>query len=180
MQSQTPPAASCSFCHRIEEEVSRLIQGPNDVYICDICVDLCYEIIREELPQTPAEGTPVLEHLPSPKEIVQRLDQYVVSQDRAKKVLAVAVYNHYKRVSSGNLFSDVELQKSNIMLIGPTGCGKTLLAQTLARILDVPFTIADATNLTEAGYVASTVQAAIQRRLDSLSPLGRQVLETEH
>jgi ATP-dependent Clp protease ATP-binding subunit ClpX len=158
MQSQTPPAASCSFCHRIEEEVSRLIQGPNDVYICDICVDLCYEIIREELPQTPTEGTPVLEHLPSPKEIVQRLDQYVVSQDRAKKVLAVAVYNHYKRVSSGNLFSDVELQKSNIMLIGPTGCGKTLLAQTLARILDVPFTIADATNLTEAGYVGEDVE----------------------
>jgi ATP-dependent Clp protease ATP-binding subunit ClpX len=150
--------ATCSFCHRNEEEVNRLIQGPDGVYICDMCVDLCYEILREEQPQPEGTEGPVLERVPAPKEIVQRLEQYVVGQDRAKKVLAVADYNHYKRIASGALFTDVELQKSNIMLIGPTGCGKTLLAQTLARILDVPFTIADATNLTEAGYVGEDVE----------------------
>ncbi len=151
-------ASTCSFCHRTEDEVLRLIQGPDNVYICDICVDLCAEILREELAQAEAGSKPVLEHLPAPREIVDRLNQYVVGQDRAKKVLAVAVYNHYKRVSSGAVFGDVELQKSNIVLIGPTGTGKTLLAQTLARILDVPFTIADATNLTEAGYVGEDVE----------------------
>jgi ATP-dependent Clp protease ATP-binding subunit ClpX len=149
---------TCSFCHRSEEDVNRLIQGPDQVYICDQCVDLCYEILREEQPPMESEGEPVLERVPAPREIVQRLEQYVVGQDRAKKVLAVAVYNHYKRIASGALFTDVELQKSNILLIGPTGCGKTLLAQTLARILDVPFTIADATNLTEAGYVGEDVE----------------------
>ena len=150
--------ATCTFCQRSEAEVFRLIQGPDHIYICNICVDLCSEILHEEQPKEDAASGPLIEHLPSPKEIVQRLDQYVVSQDRAKKVLAVAVYNHYKRIASGALFTDVELQKSNILLIGPTGCGKTLLAQTLARILDVPFTIADATNLTEAGYVGEDVE----------------------
>ncbi len=151
--------AHCTFCNRDEAEVFRLIQGPDNIYICNICVDLCAEILREEQP-APEEGAerPLIERVPSPKEIVDRLNQYVVGQDRAKKVLAVAVYNHYKRIASGALIADVELQKSNILLIGPTGCGKTLLAQTLARILDVPFTIADATTLTEAGYVGEDVE----------------------
>jgi ATP-dependent Clp protease ATP-binding subunit ClpX len=150
--------SSCSFCHRDEADVFRLIQGPDNIYICNLCVDLCAEILHEEQPVQSEDGEPLLDRLPAPREIVERLNQYVVGQDRAKKVLAVAVYNHYKRISSGALFADVELQKSNIMLIGPTGCGKTLLAQTLARILDVPFTIADATTLTEAGYVGEDVE----------------------
>ncbi len=150
--------SSCSFCHRDEADVFRLIQGPDNIYICNLCVDLCAEILHEEQPAQSEDGQPLLDRLPAPREIVERLNQYVVGQDRAKKVLAVAVYNHYKRISSGALFADVELQKSNIMLIGPTGCGKTLLAQTLARILDVPFTIADATTLTEAGYVGEDVE----------------------
>ncbi|MCB0233246.1 MAG: AAA family ATPase, partial [Anaerolineae bacterium] len=158
MPTLNPPVASCSFCHRTEDEVSRLIQGPDGIYICDLCVDLCAEIITEERQQLGEGQGAILESLPAPRDMVRQLDQYVIGQDRAKKVLAVAVYNHYKRISSGALPGDVELQKSNIMLIGPTGCGKTLLAQTLARILDVPFTIADATNLTEAGYVGEDVE----------------------
>ncbi len=150
----------CSFCNRTQDEVARLIAGPDDVYICDECVELCVEILTEEgiHASTPARPIVQLDRVPSPKEIVRRLDEYVIGQDRAKKVLSVAVYNHYKRILSGNSGDDVELQKTNILLIGPTGVGKTLLAQTLARILDVPFTIADATGLTEAGYVGEDVE----------------------
>ncbi|MDE3088676.1 MAG: ATP-dependent Clp protease ATP-binding subunit ClpX [Chloroflexota bacterium] len=146
----------CSFCSRSSDQVNRLIAGPESVFICDECVELCREILEQET-ATP-KGAPLsIASLP-PKEIYRRLNQYVVGQDRAKKVLSVAVYNHYKRVQSGASTDDVELGKANIMLIGPTGCGKTLLAQTLARILDVPFAIADATTLTEAGYVGEDVE----------------------
>src|SRR5678815_2616836 len=144
----------CSFCGKSQRQVKKLIAGPG-VYICDECIDLCNEIIDEEL-TTPA--TLDLENLPRPKDIYAVLNDYVVSQEEAKRTLAVAVYNHYKRVQMGSEESDVELQKSNILLLGPTGCGKTLLAQTLARILNVPFAIADATALTEAGYVGEDVE----------------------
>ena len=145
----------CSFCGKSQKQVKKLIAGPG-VYICDECIDLCNEIIEEEL----AQGSDVqLEDLPKPQEIFEYLDGYVIGQEQSKKVLAVAVYNHYKRVQAGAYGDpDVELQKSNIMLIGPTGCGKTLLAQTLARLLKVPFAIADATALTEAGYVGEDVE----------------------
>src|SRR5215467_5715923 len=145
----------CSFCGKSQRQVKKLIAGPG-VYICDECIDLCNEIIDEELSAPPAFD---LENLPKPKEIYDVLDEYVVGQDQSKRTLSVAVYNHYKRVQmmmSGE--SDIELQKSNILLLGPTGCGKTLLAQTLARILNVPFAIADATALTEAGYVGEDVE----------------------
>jgi ATP-dependent Clp protease ATP-binding subunit ClpX len=147
---------TCSFCHRNQELVNRLIAGPGSVFICDECVELCREILEEER-GTPKGELLSIQHLP-PKEIYRRLNQYVVGQERAKKVLAVAVYNHYKRIQQGASPDDVELGKSNILLIGPTGCGKTLLAQTLAKILDVPLTIADATTLTEAGYVGEDVE----------------------
>ena len=152
--------ARCSFCHRTQDEVRRLIEGPDGVYICDECVELCVEILAEEGISPSVMTTPIvqMDRIPSPKEIVRRLDEYVIGQDRAKKVLSVAVYNHYKRIMVGGEDDDVELQKTNILLIGPTGVGKTLLAQTLARILDVPFTIADATGLTEAGYVGEDVE----------------------
>ena len=144
----------CSFCGKSQRQVKKLIAGPG-VYICDECIDLCNEIIDEEL-TAPAQLD--LENLPRPKDIYAVLNDYVVSQEESKRTLAVAVYNHYKRVQMGNEDSDVELQKSNILLLGPTGCGKTLLAQTLARILNVPFAIADATALTEAGYVGEDVE----------------------
>ncbi|HET7484689.1 MAG TPA: ATP-dependent Clp protease ATP-binding subunit ClpX, partial [Solirubrobacterales bacterium] len=146
----------CSFCGKSQRQVKKLIAGPG-VYICDECIDLCNEIIDEEL--TPPTGTVELENLPKPREIHGVLQEYVVGQEAAKRALSVAVYNHYKRVQM-NMSEDVEveLQKSNIMLLGPTGCGKTLLAQTLARILNVPFAIADATALTEAGYVGEDVE----------------------
>ena len=144
----------CSFCGKSQRQVKKLIAGPG-VYICDECIDLCNEIIDEEL-TTPAQLD--LDNLPRPKDIYAVLNDYVVSQEEAKRTLSVAVYNHYKRVQMGQEDGDVELQKSNILLLGPTGCGKTLLAQTLARILNVPFAIADATALTEAGYVGEDVE----------------------
>ncbi len=149
-------AESCSFCNRSHDQVNRLIAGPGYVFICDDCVELCREILEQEA-ATP-KGEPLsIDNLP-PKEIYRRLNQYVVGQDRAKKVLSVAVYNHFKRIEHSRVADEVELGKSNILLIGPTGCGKTLLAQTLAKILDVPFAIADATSLTEAGYVGEDVE----------------------
>ncbi|RLA81747.1 MAG: ATP-dependent Clp protease ATP-binding subunit ClpX [Deltaproteobacteria bacterium] len=146
----------CSFCGKSQDQVRKLIAGPR-VYICDECIQLCNEILEEELGREPAINVPV----PKPAEIKRVLDEYVIGQERAKKILAVAVHNHYKRVYSKQKFKDVEIQKSNILLIGPTGTGKTLLAQTLAKILNVPFTIADATTLTEAGYVGEDVENII-------------------
>ena len=144
----------CSFCGKSQKQVKKLIAGPG-VYICDECIDLCNEIIEEELSETTELK---LDELPKPAEIYEFLDEYVVGQDRAKKVLSVAVYNHYKRIQVGAKNDEVELQKSNIMILGPTGCGKTHLAETLARMLNVPFAVADATALTEAGYVGEDVE----------------------
>ncbi|WP_075185173.1 ATP-dependent Clp protease ATP-binding subunit ClpX [Teredinibacter haidensis] len=155
----------CSFCGKSQHEVRKLIAGPS-VFICDECVDLCNDIIREEIQENAAEGTG--DKLPVPKEISATLDDYVIGQTDAKKVLAVAVYNHYKRLRAGEQKKgkdDVELGKSNILMVGPTGSGKTLLAETLARLLNVPFTIADATTLTEAGYVGEDVENIIQKLL---------------
>jgi len=153
----------CSFCGKNQDEVRRLIAGPT-VYICDECIDLCNDIILEEGAN---EKAAVMQRLLTPREINQRLDEYIIGQVQAKKVLSVAVYNHYKRIEANAGADDVELQKSNVLLIGPTGSGKTLLAQTLARILDVPFTIADATTLTEAGYVGEDVENIILRLLQA-------------
>jgi len=152
----------CSFCGKSQHEVRKLIAGPS-VFVCDECVDLCNDIIREEI-QEKTEDTDH-RHLPSPEEIRNTLDEYVIGQDKAKKTLAVAVYNHYKRLNFQAEKDGVELSKSNILIIGPTGTGKTLLAETLARLLDVPFTIADATTLTEAGYVGEDVENIIQKLL---------------
>ncbi|HRD71844.1 MAG: ATP-dependent Clp protease ATP-binding subunit ClpX [Xanthomonadales bacterium] len=151
----------CSFCGKSQHEVRKLIAGPS-VFICDECVELCNDIIREELEE---KGATTRSHLPKPREILEALDQYVVGQSRAKRTLAVAVYNHYKRVEARSRNDEVELSKSNILLVGPTGSGKTLLAETLARLLNVPFTIADATTLTEAGYVGEDVENIIQKLL---------------
>ncbi len=152
----------CSFCGKSQHEVRKLIAGPS-VFICDECVELCNDIIREEVQEQAAAVSG--NHLPTPHEIKDILDEYVIGQQRAKRVLAVAVYNHYKRLENGQKKDDVELAKSNILLIGPTGSGKTLLAETLARLLNVPFTIADATTLTEAGYVGEDVENIIQKLL---------------
>lgn len=154
----------CSFCGKSQEEVRKLIAGP-EVYICDECIDLCNDIIMEEVEdEHTSSGSAAI---PKPRDIRTFLDQYVIGQDRAKKILSVAVYNHYKRLESQSAKAEVELQKSNVLLIGPTGSGKTLLAQTLARFLDVPFTIADATNLTEAGYVGEDVENIILNLLQA-------------
>jgi ATP-dependent Clp protease ATP-binding subunit ClpX len=156
-------ALKCSFCGKSQNDVRKLIAGPT-VYICDECIELCNDIIAEEWEE---EKSRELRSLPKPAEIKNVLDQYVVGQERAKKVLAVAVHNHYKRIEARNEAGDVELQKANILLIGPTGSGKTLLAQTLAKMLHVPFTIADATTLTEAGYVGEDVENIILRLLQA-------------
>jgi ATP-dependent Clp protease ATP-binding subunit ClpX len=156
----------CSFCGKSQEQVHRLIAGPGGVYICDECIDLCQEIIAEEQSAPAAQRLPITK-IPTPKRIMEQLNQYVIGQERAKKVLSVAVYNHYKRVAAGMQIDDVELGKSNILLIGPTGCGKTLLAQTLAKVLDVPFCIADATALTEAGYVGEDVENILLRLIQA-------------
>ena len=155
---------SCSFCGKSQREVKKLIAGPT-VYICDECIELCNDIIAEEY--TEEEQPERVSHVPKPVEIKESLDDYVIGQEGAKKVLAVAVHNHYRRIESQTFAGDVELQKANIVLLGPTGCGKTLLAQTLARILDVPFTIADATTLTEAGYVGEDVENIILNLLQA-------------
>ena len=152
----------CSFCGKSQHEVKKLIAGPT-VFICDECVELCMDIIKEEVKTS--EGKGAKSSVPAPKEIFDVLNDYVIGQSSAKKILSVAVHNHYKRIGYSPKKGDVELQKSNIMLIGPTGCGKTLLAQTLARILDVPFTMADATTLTEAGYVGEDVENIILKLL---------------
>ena len=152
----------CSFCGKSQHEVKKLIAGPT-VFICDECVELCMDIIKEEVKT--GEGKGAKSSVPAPKEIFEVLNDYVIGQSSAKKILSVAVHNHYKRIGYSPQKGDVELQKSNIMLIGPTGCGKTLLAQTLARILDVPFTMADATTLTEAGYVGEDVENIILKLL---------------
>jgi ATP-dependent Clp protease ATP-binding subunit ClpX len=152
----------CSFCGKSQHEVRKLIAGPS-VFICDECVELCNDIIREEIQDKSTVGDG--KRLPTPREIKKILDEYVIAQDVAKKILSVAVYNHYKRLEPGIKKADVELAKSNVLLIGPTGCGKTYLAETLARLLNVPFTIADATTLTEAGYVGEDVENIIQKLL---------------
>ena len=153
----------CSFCGKSQHEVRKLIAGPT-VFICDECVDLCNDIIREE---TKSSLVRTRDGVPPPKDIYATLDDYVIGQARAKRVLSVAVHNHYKRLANSQKAGDVELAKSNILLIGPTGCGKTLLAQTLARTFDVPFTMADATTLTEAGYVGEDVENIILKLLQA-------------
>src|SRR5262245_46562046 len=152
--------AYCSFCRKSYREVGPLVEGPGDVYICGECIELCQSIIDQEKRRRVGGPRSQVTHIPSPRNIKEKLDQYVIGQNRAKKVLSVAVYNHYKRLSLADQggHPEVEVDKSNILLIGPTGSGKTLLARTLARILDVPFAIGDATTLTEAGYVGEDVE----------------------
>jgi len=155
----------CSFCGKGQDQVRKLVAGPG-VYICDQCIDLCQEVLEEDSRTATSKKTKT-GFIPNPKTICASLDQYVVGQDHAKRVLSVAVYNHYKRIQASKMVGDVELQKSNVMLVGPTGCGKTYLAQTLAKILDVPFAIADATSLTEAGYVGEDVENILLRLIQA-------------
>ncbi|MDX2160138.1 MAG: ATP-dependent Clp protease ATP-binding subunit ClpX [bacterium] len=158
----------CSFCRRSHNEVERLIAGPDGVFICDSCVELCQRILFEENNALKGdEGDFPLERLPAPREIMAHLNEYVIGQDYAKRVLSVAVYNHYKRIRNGGIANGVEIEKSNILIVGPTGSGKTLMAQTLARMLDVPFCIADATSLTEAGYVGEDVENILLRLIQA-------------
>ncbi len=166
MAKSDDKAIKCSFCGKPQDQVRRLIAGP-DVYICDECVELCNEIMEEDY-HSHADDLPDLADIPKPKDIVRMLDEYIIGQEKAKKFLSVAVYNHYKRIlSPEKIDASVELQKSNILLLGPTGCGKTYLAQTLAKILDVPFAIADATTLTEAGYVGEDVENILLRLIQA-------------
>ncbi|HEX6129653.1 MAG TPA: ATP-dependent Clp protease ATP-binding subunit ClpX [Candidatus Limnocylindria bacterium] len=166
MTSKTKVPYRCSFCGKSQEQVRKLIAGQG-VYICDECINLCQEIIEEEMLEAPRASKTPAPPLPSPRQIKDQLDQYVISQEQAKKVLSVAVYNHYKRINAGETVDDVELGKSNVLLVGPTGSGKTLLAQTLAKVLDVPFCIADATSLTEAGYVGEDVENILLRLIQA-------------
>ena len=152
-KSDEKGTVKCSFCGKSQDEVHRVIAGPG-VYICSECIELCREILEDDVDAAPVD----LADIPKPHDISAILDQYVVGQQNAKRALAVAVYNHYKRINAGAAADDVELQKSNIIMLGPTGCGKTMLAQTLAKILNVPFAMADATSLTEAGYVGEDVE----------------------
>jgi len=162
----------CSFCGKGQEEVRRLIAGPGSVYICDECIELCREIIDEE--ETPAPRPErSFSRIPTPKKLYEQLNQYVVGQDQAKKFLSVAVYNHYKRISAETEEEGIELQKSNVLMLGPTGCGKTYLAQTLAKLIDVPFSIADATALTEAGYVGEDVENILLRLIQAAGDVAR-------
>src|SRR5438874_3995906 len=168
---------TCSFCGKSSRDVGPMVEGPSDVYICANCVDLAHNIIRQEKRKLTSTGAPAFTTIPSPRQIKEYLDQYVVGQDYAKKALSVAVHNHYKRLSShaeaanpenaGTRDSDVEIDKSNVLLIGPTGSGKTLLAKTLARVLNVPFAIGDATTLTEAGYVGEDVENILLKLLQN-------------
>ena len=163
----------CSFCGRLRQEVNKLIEGPDDIFICDECIEMCHKIIQDEdiggefNKRNGSKELLANEELPSPENIKRVLDEYVIGQDEAKKVLSVSVYNHYKRIKNMDKLDDVEIQKSNILLLGPTGCGKTLLAQTLAKILHVPFAIADATTLTEAGYVGEDVENILLRLIQA-------------
>lgn len=157
----------CSFCGKSQEEVNALIAGPNGIYICNECIDLFGDLIEDNLNKETKKDIKNLNDIPTPKLIKSELDKYIVGQDKAKKIISVAVYNHYKRIAKGKNFEDIEIDKSNVLMVGPTGTGKTLIAQTLARILDVPFAIADATPLTEAGYVGDDVENIILRLLQS-------------
>ena len=163
-RSENKKNAYCSFCRKNYRDVGPLVEGPGEVYICGDCIDLCQSILTQERKRRQGEGTPFA-RVPSPREIVAKLDDYVVGQELAKRTLAVAVHNHYKRIMTQNDLDDVEVGKSNVLLLGPTGSGKTLLAQTLARMLDVPFAIGDATTLTEAGYVGEDVENLILKLL---------------